>query len=124
MSLGKNKIKSEIYSDIFTLDWELEAADWYDDGYYEWYDDYEYCTNSCCMPQFSIKERIYRRYLSKRLGKIRIDNQLYGEMIDMETIYEMGTVYYREKILRRLLGEEKPPEEMRTTLGDYLKDKI
>jgi len=31
----------------------------------------------------------------------------------------MGSLYYRERMLNRLLGIEKFQEEMNTTLGDY-----
>jgi hypothetical protein len=126
MSLGKYKNRSEIYSDTFTVDWEMVADNWYcwDDYYYGYWDDYDYCTSACCVPEYSVKAKVYRRYVSRRHGNVKIDDQLYGELIDMDTIYEMGTVYYRERMLRRLLGEEKAHKEMKTTLGDYLKDKI
>jgi hypothetical protein len=31
----------------------------------------------------------------------------------------MGTVYYRERMLAKLLGDEKSPEELATKIGDY-----
>jgi hypothetical protein len=121
MSLGKYKSRSEIYSDTFTLDWEMVADNWYcwDDYYhYGWdYDsDYEY-------ESWQYKENIYGTYVSKRV-RVTIEERLIGRFIDMDSIYEMGTIYYRERMLNRLLGLEKFDEERKTKIGDYFpKDK-
>lgn len=115
MSLGKTKNKIERYADIYSLNWEMDMDIWYIDDYYDYYDyndfyyDYEY---------FSIKEQIFMTYISKR-GRVTIEERLIGEFIDMDKIYEMGSLYYRERMLNRLLGIEKFREEMNTTLGDY-----
>jgi hypothetical protein len=118
MSLGKYKSKSEIYSDTFTVDWEMVADSWYcwDDYYhYGWqsdgYYDYEY-------ESWQYKEKVYRTYVSKRV-RVTIEERLIGEFIDMDSIYEMGTIYYRERMLNRLLGLEQFDEERKTTIGDY-----
>jgi len=119
MSLGKYKSKSEIYSDTFTVDWEMVADNWYcsDDYYYyySWdydrYYDYEY-------DSLQYKEKVYRTYVSKRF-RVTIEERLIGQFIDMDSIYEMGTIYYRERMLNRLLGLEKFDEEKKTTIGDY-----
>ena len=91
---------------------------WYfDDYYYNYYDyndyyyDYEY-------ESWEIKKKVYMTYVSKR-ARVTIEERLIGEFIDMDKIYEMGTLYYRERMLNRLLGIEKLHEEMNTTLGDY-----
>ena len=44
---------------------------------------------------------------------------LLGELIDMDSIYEMGTIYYRERMLSRLLGYDNLHKEIKTTIGDY-----
>jgi len=118
MSLGKYKSKSEIYSDTFTVDWEMVADNWYcwDDYYhygweYDSYYDYEY-------ESWQYKEKVYRTYVSKRV-RVTIEERLVGEFIDMDSIYEMGTIYYRERMLNRLLGLEQFDEERKTTIGDY-----
>ena len=124
MSLGKYKTKREIYSDTFDVEWEKVADSWYYDDYYDYwwnYDYDEYCTKSCCMAEYSIKKRVYRTYVHRSFGKVRIDEQLVGELIDMDTIYQIGTIYYRERMLRRLLGEEKAHADIKNTLGDYFK---
>ena len=122
MSLGKYKTKREIYSDTFDVEWEKVADSWYYDDYYDYWWNYDYdehCEKSCCMAEYSIKKRVYRTYVHKSFGRTRIDEQLVGEFIDMDTIYQIGTVYYRERMLRRLLGEEKAHVDMKTTLEDY-----
>lgn len=122
MSLGKYKTKAEIYSDTFDVEWEKVADSWYYDDYYDYWWNYDYdehCEKSCCMAEYSIKKRVYRTYVHKSFGRTRIDEQLVGEFIDMDTIYQIGTVYYRERMLRRLLGEEKAHVDMKTTLEDY-----
>ena len=118
MSLGKYKSKSEIYSDTFTVDWEMIADSWYcwDDYYhYGWqsdgYYDYEY-------ESWQYKEKVYQTYVSKRI-RVTIEKMLIGVFIDMDSIYEMGTIYYRERMLNRLLGLEKFDEERKTKIGDY-----
>ena len=118
MSLGKYKSKSEIYSDTFTVDWEMIADSWYcwDDYYhYGWqsdgYYDYEY-------ESWQYKEKVYQTYVSKRV-RVTIEERLIGVFIDMDSIYEMGTIYYRERMLNRLLGLEKFDEERKTKIGDY-----
>ena len=121
MSLGKYKNKSEIYSDTFDVEWEKVADCWYGEDYYDgWdYDPYDYCTDSCCIVEYSIKKRVYRTYVHKGFGWTRIDEQLVGEFIDMDTIYQMGTIYYRERMLKRLFGEEVTHSETKVTLRDY-----
>ena len=122
MSLGKYKTKREIYSDTFDVEWEKVADSWYYDDYYDYwwnYDYDEYCTKSCCMAEYSIKKRVYSTYVHRSYGRVSIDEQLVGELIDMDTIYQIGTIYYRERMLRRLLGEEKAHADMKNTLGDY-----
>ena len=120
MSLGKYKNKSEIYSDTFNIDWEMDLC-WYFDDYYDYYDydhfyyDYEY-------ESWEIKKKVYMTYISKR-ARVTIEERLIGEFIDMDKIYEMGSLYYRERMLNRLLGIEKFREEMNTTLGDYFPKK-
>jgi hypothetical protein len=118
MSLGKYKSKSEIYSDTFTVDWEMVAENWYcwDDYYqygweYDHYYDYEY-------ESWQYKEKVYQTYVYKRV-RFTIEERLVGEFIDMDSIYEMGTIYYRERMLNRLLGLEQFDEEKKTTIGDY-----
>jgi len=122
MSLGKYKSRSEIYSDTFTLDWEMVADNWYcwDDYYhygweYDYDSDYEY-------ESWQYKEKIYGTYVSKRV-RVTIEERLIGRFIDMDSIYEMGTIYYRERMLNRLLGLEKFDEERKTTIGDYFPSK-
>ena len=123
MSLGKTKNKTEKYSDIYSLNWEMNTGIWYFDDYYDYYDydysryyDYEY-------ESWEIKKKVYMTYVSKRV-RVTIEERLIGEFIDMDKIYEMGSLYYRERMLNRLLGIEKFREEMNTTLGDYFpKDK-
>ena len=34
-------------------------------------------------------------------------------------VFKMGTIYYRERMINRLLGLEKFDEEKKTTIGDY-----
>lgn len=116
MSLGKYKNKSEIYSDTFNIDWEMDLC-WYFDDYYDYcdYDDFYYDYE---YDSWSVKEKVYQTYLSKRT-RVTIEERLIGEFIDMDKIYEMGSLYYRERMLNRLLGIEKFREEMNTTLGDY-----
>lgn len=124
MSLGKYKTKREIYSDTFDVEWEKVADSWYYDDYYDYWWNYDYdehCEKSCCMAEYSIKKRFYRTYVHKSFGRVRIDEQLVGELIDMDTIYQIGTIYYRERMLRRLLGEEKAHADIKNTLGDYFK---
>lgn len=117
MSLGKTKNKTERYSDIYSLNWEMDTGIWYFDEYYDYYDydhfyyDYEY-------ESWEIKQKVYMTYVSKR-ARVTIEERLIGEFIDMDKIYEMGSLYYRERMLNRLLGIEKFREEMNTTLGDY-----
>ena len=118
MSLGKYKSKSEIYSDTFTVDWEMVADSWYcwDDYYqygweYDSYYDYEY-------ESWDIKKKVYMTYVSKRV-RVTIEERLIGVFIDMDSIYEMGTIYYRERMLNRLLGLEQFDEERKTKIGDY-----
>ena len=117
MSLGKTKNKTERYSDIYSLNWEMDTGIWYFDDYYDYYDydhfyyDYEY-------ESWEIKQKVYMTYVSKR-ARVTIEERLIGEFIDMDKIYEMGSLYYRERMLNRLLGIEKFREEMNTTLGDY-----
>lgn len=117
MSLGKTKNKTERYSDIYSLNWEMDICWYFDDYYYNYYDyndyyyDYEY-------ESWEIKKKVYMTYVSKRV-RVTIEERLIGEFIDMDKIYEMGSLYYRERMLNRLLGIEKLHEEMNTTLGDY-----
>jgi hypothetical protein len=120
MSLGKYKSKSEIYSDTFTVDWEMVADNWYcwDDYYrYGWGDDYD-SYYDYEYDSWQYKEKVYRTYVSKRV-RVTIEERLIGEFIDMDSIYEMGTIYYRERMLNRLLGLEKFDKEKKTTIGDY-----
>ena len=125
MSLGKYKNKSEIYSDTFTVDWEMIADNWHcwDDYYhYGWeYDSYSYYDYE--YESWEIKKKVYMTYVSKR-SRVTIEERLIGEFIDMDRIYEMGSIYYRERMLNRLLGIEKFREEMNTTLGDYFPKKL
>ena len=125
MSLGKTKNKTERYSDIYSLDWEMNTGIWYFNDYYEYYDHYGYGNYyySHEYETFSVKERVYMTYVQKSFGRVTIDQRLVGEFIDMDKIYEMGSVYYRERMLNRLLGIEKLSEEMNTTLGDYFPKK-
>jgi hypothetical protein len=117
MSLGKYKSKSEIYSDIFTVDWEMVADNWYCwDDYYQYGWDYDYYDYE--YESWQYKEKVYGTYVSKRF-RVSIEERLVGQFIDMDSIYEMGTIYYRERILNRLLGLEKFDEEKKTTIGDY-----
>jgi hypothetical protein len=118
MSLGKYKSKSEIYSDTFTVDWEMVVDNWYcwDDYYY--YDNYDYYDYYEYDESWQYKEKIYGTYVSKRF-RVSIEERLIGQFIDMDSIYEMGTIYYRERMLNRLLGLEKFDEEKKTTIGDY-----
>jgi hypothetical protein len=60
--------------------------------------------------------------VSKRV-RVTIEERLVGEFIDMDSIYEMGTIYYRERMLNRLLGLEKFDKEKKTTIGDYFPSK-
>jgi hypothetical protein len=119
MSLGKHKNRLETYSDTFTLEWEMLADSWYCwDDYYTFggvYDSYYYDWE---YDSWQIKEKVYQTYVCKR-GKVIIEERLVGEFIDMDSIYEMGTLYYRERMLSRLLGEEKFSKEIKTTIGDY-----
>lgn len=118
MSLGKYKSKSEIYSDTFTVDWEMVADSWYcwDDYYrYGWQYDYDYYDYD---ESWQYKEKVYGTYVSKR-SRVTIEERLVGQFIDMDSIYEMGTIYYRERMINRLLGLEKFDEEKKTTIGDY-----
>jgi len=118
MSLGKYKSKSEIYSDTFTVDWEMVADNWYcwDDYYhYGWQYDYDYYDYD---ESWQYKEKVYGTYVSKR-SRVTIEERLLGQFIDMDSIYEMGTIYYRERMINRLLGLEKFDEEKKTTIGDY-----
>jgi hypothetical protein len=120
MSLGKYKNKQDKYSDVFNINWELNADCWYyyDDYYnYDYYDDdyyYDYY-------DWEYKEKVYKKYISKRLGRIQINESFYGSYIDMDKIYEMGTNYYRERMLARILGDEKWEEDKKTKLGDFIK---
>jgi len=118
MSLGKYKSKSEIYSDTFTVDWEMVVDNWYcwDDYYY--YDNYDYYDYYEYDESWQYKEKIYGTYVSKRF-RVSIEERLIGQFIDMDSIYEMGTIYYRERMLNRILGLEKFDEEKKTTIGDY-----
>ncbi len=117
MSLGKYKSKSEIYSDIFTVDWEMVADNWYCwDDYYQYGWDYDYYDYE--YESWQYKEKVYGTYVSKRF-RVSIEERLVGQFIDMDSIYEMGTIYYRERMLNRLLGLEKFDEEKKTTIGDY-----
>ena len=125
MSLRKTKNKAEIYSDVYSLEWEMNMEWWFDD-YYDWYGygyaydsyyDYEY-------DDFEEKERLYSTRVHKSFGRVTIQESLVGAYIDMDQIYQMGSLYYRERMLNRLLGIEKFDDEKKTTIGDYLKDKI
>jgi hypothetical protein len=117
MSLGKYKSKSEIYSDTFTVDWEMVADNWYCwDDYYQYGWDYDYYDYE--YESWQYKEKVYGTYVSKRF-RVSIEERLVGQFIDMDSIYEMGTIYYRERMLNRLLGLEKFDEEKKTTIGDY-----
>lgn len=115
------KSKTEIYLETFTLDWELDAEFWYGDDYYGYYSDEDpwYCGCPSCAPIWSEKGRVYTTHLSKRRHRIDIEERLVGAFVDMDSIYEMGTVYYRERMLAKLLGDEKSPEELATKIGDY-----
>ena len=126
MSLSKYKNKTSKYSEIFDLEWEKNADSWYYNDYYDYYEywDDEYCDKSCCMADYSIKNRVYATYLYRRGNGVSISDTLIGEFIDMDTIYMIGTIYYRDKMLRRLLGEEKFHTEIVTTLGDYFPKNI
>lgn len=118
MSLGKYKNKSEIYSDTFNIDWEMDLCWYFDDYYYDYYDGYDYSYYDYEYESWSVKEKVYMTYVSKRV-RVTIEERLIGEFIDMDRIYEMGSIYYRERMLNRLLGIEKFREEMNTTLRDY-----
>ena len=119
MSLGKTKNKTERYSDIYSLNWEMDTGIWYFDDYYDYYDCYyDLGYYGYTYEYFSIREQVFMTYVSKR-GRVTIEKRLIGEFIDMDKIYEMGSLYYRERMLNRLLGIEKFREEMNTTLGDY-----
>lgn len=119
MSLGKYKNKTEIYSDIFTIEWEILSLQDNDDYYYDWYlDEYESCMKSCCKPQYTFKDKIYQSRIHRKYGLFRTKNQLIGEYIDMDKIYEIGTTYYRDIMIKKILGEET--SDIKSTLGDYL----
>ena len=118
MSLGKTKNKTERYSDIYSLSWEMDISWYFDDYYYDYYDGYDYAYYDYEYESWEIKKKVYMTYVSKR-GRVTIEERLIGEFIDMDKIYEMGSLYYRERMLNRLLGIEKFREEMNTTLGDY-----
>lgn len=125
MSLRKTKNRAEIYSDTYSLEWEMDLEGWFDDYYYEYYDnyghsyyyDYEY-------EDFEERDRLYSTHVHKSFGRVTIQESLVGVYIDMDQIYQMGSLYYRERMLNRILGIEKFDHEKKTTLGDYLKDKI
>ena len=118
MSLGKNKNRLDIYSDIFNLDWEMSVFD-SDQNYYYYYDyycdynDLYYCDCEECSPKWSVKEKIY---ITRIISKYGIYTHQFGSFVDMDSIYEMGTIYYRNNILNRLLGEDIK----KTTIGDFL----
>ena len=118
MSLGKTKNKTERYSDIYSLGWEMDMSWYFDDYYYDYYDGYDYAYYDYEYESWEIKKKVYMTYVSKR-GRVTIEERLIGEFIDMDKIYEMGSLYYRERMLNRILGIEKFREEMNTTLGDY-----
>lgn len=122
MSLGKYKTRSEAYSETFGLEWEKEAGDWYGDSYYDWWDaDYDdYCEKPCCMADYSYRENIYGKHLRRRAGGVYIDEQMLGSLIDMDTIYLIGTVCYRNRVIDMLLGERTPSGPAGVRLGDYL----
>ena len=118
MALKKNK--TETYLNVYNLQFELDMDLYY---YYDWdydwdYDD-EYCTEPCCYIDFQVKESVYKTYIHKRGGWISKENRLIGQLIDMDSIYEIGTLYYRERMLSRLLGDEKFHKEVKNTIGDY-----
>jgi len=120
MALNKNK--TEKYLNVYNLKFEIDIDSYYElDYYWDYYWDYydEYCTESCCYPEYIIKERLYKSYIHKRCGRVVKQTMLLGELIDMDSIYEMGTIYYRERMLSRLLGYDNLHKEIKTTIGDY-----
>lgn len=113
MSLGKYKIKSEIYSDIFTTEWEILSN--YDDLDYYYPYDWEWCYNSCCWPEYEVENKVYVERVRRKGSLIRLKIQLIGEFIDMCSIYKRGSINYRDLIISKILDED-----IKNTLGDYI----
>lgn len=126
MSLGKNKSKIEIYSGIFTAEWEMIADNWYGDDYYGYYDrwDYDpwYCDCPSCTSTWSIREKVYTTHISKRV-RPTMEKRHLGDFIDMDSVYEIGTPEYRNRMIGKLLGDEKFASETGMTIGDLFPKK-
>jgi hypothetical protein len=138
MSLKKYKGKRDLLSDNFDLELELESwytAYWdYDDNYWDYNytcdncgkpycQDYEYCQDYKYLPSMEetiiYLNRLRWKIVSKSpYGKWTISEpSLYGNFIDMESVY--GKVEIRNRRIDIVLGLREPNYSQPVTIGDF-----
>ena len=96
--------------DIIGKEIDKDINSEYDSWFYWWYDGEDYFDHDYSEP-------VYREYFSKR-GKWGKDRQLFGNYIDMMSIYSPQVL--RQKKIDYLLGIDKWEVSSKPTILDYI----
>ena len=104
--------------DIIGKEIDKDINSEYDSWFYWWYDGDDYFDNDYGQYYtYDYSEPVYREYFSKR-GKWSKDRQLFGNYIDMMSIYSPQVL--RQKKIDYLLGIDKWEVSSKPTILDYI----
>lgn len=104
--------------DIIGKEIDKETSQYYDSWFYYWYDGEDYFDHDYGQYYaYDYSEPVYKEYFSKR-GKWGKDRQLFGNYIDMMSIYDKQTL--RQKKIDYLLGIDKWKETKLPTISDHI----
>jgi hypothetical protein len=104
--------------DIIGKEIDKETSQYYDSWFYYWYDGGDYFDHDYGQYYaYDYSEPVYKEYFSKR-GKWGKDRQLFGNYIDMMSIYDKQTL--RQKKIDYLLGIDKWKETKLPTISDHI----